>query len=160
MDVRTELVSQYRAGLAMLRQCIDACPEDVWVSGKHPRTYWRIAYHAIFYTHLYLADDLESFVAWEKHRDKIPALWGDPDVEPPYSREETLAYLDFVDANVASWVQAIDIERKTSGFDWYKMSKFEHQLVNIRHLGGHMGQLSEILMAHGADVDWVGKKHS
>ena len=49
----------------------------------------------------------------------------------------------------------MDLEAKTCGFSWYKVPKLEHQIVNIRHLGGHVGQLSELLMANGILVDWV-----
>jgi hypothetical protein len=35
------------------------------------------------------------------------------------------------------------------------MSKLEHQFVNLRHLGGHVGQLSELLMARGMTISWV-----
>jgi hypothetical protein len=30
-------------------------------------------------------------------------------------------------------VDGFDLESSQSGFDWYRMSKLEHQLVNIRH---------------------------
>ncbi len=37
------------------------------------------------------------------------------------------------------------------------MSKLSHQLMNLRHRQGHIGQLSELLMARGIDTDWVAK---
>ncbi len=45
-----------------------------------------------------------------------------------------------------------------TGFSWYpSMSKLSHELMNLRHLQGHVGQLSELLMAHGIDTDWVAR---
>ncbi len=53
--LRSALKSQYHASLAMLRTAIRACPEDLWSSSDgHANRYWRIAYHTLYYTHLYL----------------------------------------------------------------------------------------------------------
>lgn len=37
------------------------------------------------------------------------------------------------------------------------MSKLSHELMNLRHTQGHVGQLSELLMARGIDTDWISK---
>ncbi|MEZ4647921.1 MAG: hypothetical protein R3E97_03900 [Candidatus Eisenbacteria bacterium] len=44
-----------------------------------------------------------------------------------------------------------------SGFSWYKMSKLEHQFVNLRHIQHHMAVLAGRLREF-ADVGtrWVG----
>jgi len=156
--IRDALKGQYYGTLAMFRQCIERCPEDVWLSGTFPRTYWRIAYHSLFYTHLYLMQAEKDFVAWDKHIDDATNLWGEdnPQDSAPYSREELLAYTDQVIAMVDGCVSGMDLVTQDSGFHWYpKTNKLEHQIVNIRHLAGHMGQLSELLMAHNIDVDWI-----
>jgi hypothetical protein len=57
MDLRAALKEQYHAGLAMLAECVEKCPDDLWTSGTHPRTFWRIAFHAAFFTHNYLVQD-------------------------------------------------------------------------------------------------------
>lgn len=159
MEIKRALKGQYRAGLAMLRQCIERCPDDLWEAGEHPRNFWRIAYHAVFYTHLYLQVNEEAFQPWEKHRKHVPSLWEDhrgaPPVDPPYSREETLAYLDLVYEQVDEWVDLIDLDAQQSGFDWYPIPKLDHQILNVRHLQGHVGQLQELLYARGVDLDWV-----
>ena len=54
MNIQTALSSQYKASLLMLRQTVERCPTDVWTEREHPRNPWRIAYHAVFYAHLYL----------------------------------------------------------------------------------------------------------
>ena len=68
MNLKQSIKGQYHAGLEQLRQTIDRCPDDVWTGGEHPRTYWRIAFHAVFYTHLYMGQNEESFRPWEKTR--------------------------------------------------------------------------------------------
>jgi len=161
MDVfKRALITQYRAALAMLRQQIESCPQDVWTSGEHPRNFWRITYHAIFYTHLYLMQTEDDFVPWENHRDGVTDLW--PDAEPPvvepYTREDILVYLDSIFDSVEEWVTRLDLETDDPGFHWYSIPKADHQVLNVRHLNGHVGQLSELLMAHGIDTNWVSTK--
>jgi hypothetical protein len=160
-ELRSALVKQYLASLEMLREVVTVCPEELWVSGVHPRNYWRIVYHALYYTHLYLAPDEKSFVPWENHRDEARILWDKPKVETPYSPSELLEYLDLIVKHVPGAVEALDLNKKSSGFAWYpNMGKLDHQLVNLRHLQGHVGQLSDRLMAIGIETDWVGKLKS
>ncbi len=163
MDVRSALKGQYCAALGMLRQTIERCPEPVWLSGEHPRTYWRIAYHALFYTHLYLQPDLESFVPWSGHRadsNHIEALPWPPHAEPPacepYARGDVLAYLDELTGMIGHGVDALDLDAPSCGFHWYHMPKLDHQMMNIRHIQQHAGQLAERLYAVGVELDWIG----
>ncbi len=60
--LRSALKSQYHPSLAMLRTVVRACPEDLWSSSNgHANPYWRIAYHTLHYTNLYLQPNSESF---------------------------------------------------------------------------------------------------
>lgn len=163
MELSRALEGQYRAGLAMLRQCIERCPDAAWAAGDHPRSFWRIAYHAIYYTHLYLMPEEKDFEPWEKDQPHARILWDDdeagvPPVETTYSQSEMLDYLTLVESNLKPWIEKIDFEAPTSGFSWYKIPKLDHQLVNLRHLGIHIGQLQELLFARGIDLDWVGRR--
>lgn len=158
MDIKESLKGQYRASLKMMRECVAVCPEDLWVAGEHPRNFWRIVYHSLYYTHLYLMPSEKEFVAWGRHRSDSRILWDQPAVEEPYSVAETLEYLDFIADRMEKWVDALNLESPETGISWYKnMGKFDHQLVNLRHLQGHVGQLSELLMARGIETTWVGK---
>jgi hypothetical protein len=163
MGLKPALKGQYHAGLAMLRQCIDRCPDDLWPAGEHPREFWRIAYHVLYFTHLYLMTGEHAFVAWEKHEDQAHNVYGSeedgiPSREATYTRAEVLDYLDMIDRNVDGWVDAIDLTSQSSGFSWYKIPKLDHQLLSVRHLGVHTGQLQELLYARGVDLDWVSKR--
>lgn len=162
MNVKADLVSQYRAGLAMLRDCLTQCPDDLWSAGAHPRTTWRIAYHALFYTHFYLMPDCDSFVPTEIFVWHGRILWEDdeagmPPEETTYSQADLIGYLDFIDAHIPEWVENLDLASPTSGFPWYPISKLAHQFVNLRHLSGHTGQIQELLYARGLSPRWVGR---
>jgi hypothetical protein len=168
MELRQALKEQYHSGLVMLAECAEKCPEDLWLEGEHPRPFWRIAFHAAFFTHLYLGQNEAAFRPWPERRAGVHhGLWHQPwEVEPYelpegaeiYTRNEILDYLRYVDALVDHTVDHLDLTSDETGFSWYRnMSKLSHQLMNLRHLQGHVGQLSERLMARGIDTDWVGR---
>ena len=165
--LRLILKSQYHASLAMLREAIELCPDDLWLSKAHQNAYWQIAYHALFFTHLYLHGDHAAFRPWKEHQsanqnpDGIP---GPPDpasklplVPEPYTRAQALAYWDILNGMVDGAVEALDLQSPQSGFPWYKMSKLEHQLVNLRHVQHHAAQLADRLRAAlDTGIRWVG----
>lgn len=165
MNVRPALKSQYHAALAMLRETIERCPEDLWTAGEHPRTYWRLAYHALFYTHLYLEPGEEAFRPWDGHRpnvnftDRLP--WPPhemPEVVEPYTRAQLMEYWRVCDGMVDGAVDSLDLDAQECGFPWYpRTPKLDHQINNIRHIQHHAAQLAETLGAAGVDVEWVGR---
>lgn len=156
MDLKLALNRQYLLGLEMLRQCVDRCPDELWELGKHPRTYWRIAYHAVYFTHLYLQPDSKSFAPWAQHRQNVQNLWGRPPSVEPYSRAEMLDYIQLIEDSVSAALDSLDLQAPKSGFALYKMPKIDLLMLNLRHLQGHIGQLSELLMAHGVEIQWAG----
>lgn len=150
----------------MLADCVERCPPSLWLTGEHPRTVWRIAFHAAFFTQLYLGQEEASFQPWPARTEKIhPGLWTDPaELEPfelakdavAYSISEMLAYIQYVDHLVDMLVDELNLDAQETGFSWYQnMDKLSHVLLNLRHLQGHVGQLSEILMRQGIDTAWV-----
>ena len=162
MELRQALKEQYHAGLAMLAECVAKCPEGIWLKGEPPRTFWRIALHAAFYTHLYMGQNEEACQPWPGRREGIDhGLWEDPAYPEGgeiYRRDEILDYIWFVDKLVDPTVDQLNLDSDETGFSWYpNMSKLSHELMNLRHLQGHVGQLSELLMARGIDTDWVAR---
>ncbi len=123
------------------------------------------AYHALFYTHLYLADSEAHFTPWPKHRKEYqfmgPTPWpphAPPQIGEPYDKEAILEYLAFCQRHVTERAPQLDLEA-ASGFGWLPFGKLELQFYNIRHLQQHTGELMERLGARaGIDVDWVGMK--
>ncbi len=157
MNVKLALQRQTHAALAMLRECVELCPAETWTSGPHPRSFWRIAYHAAAYAHLYLFPNLDSFQPWSKHRQDCTYLEGEaPDVAP-YTQAEILECIDLIDSEVEARLDALDLDAETCGFTWYPaVSRVELQILSLRHLHGHIGQLSEILIGKGIDTTWLG----
>ena len=161
------LKSQYHANLAMLREAIELCPDDEWASGRHTNAFWQVAYHSLYFTHLYLMPRWEDFRPWSGHRNdnqNPDGIAGPPDpnsqlplIPAPYTKAQVLAYWAECDALVDDAVDALDLDSADCGFSWYKVSKLEHQLVNLRHLGHHTGQLADRVRASTSQgVRWVG----
>src|SRR5690606_16958609 len=93
--VRHVLKSQYRAGLTMLREAVDSCPDEVWLNDEHVNAYWQIAYHVLYFTHLYLQPTPTHFQPWPGHQSGVQnedGLGGShpdsdlPVLPSPYSR--------------------------------------------------------------------------
>ncbi len=154
--------SQYLAALEMLNQAILQCPEELWEDARFPNQFWQIAYHVLFYTHLYLQPTEEDFLPWEKHKQDYHSFEGlteavpDPQNIIPYTKPEVLEYLEFCRREVNLRVVSLDLEAE-SGFYWLPFNKMELQFYNIRHLQHHTGDLSERLGSN-ADIHirWVG----
>ena len=166
MDARRTLTDQYHASLAMLADAIRRCPDDLWTDAAYPNKFWHVAYHALFFAHLYLQKDVASFVAWEHHRAEYqflgPLPWPPhrmPNIGAPYTTEEALDFWELCDAMVDNAVSQMDLEAADSGFWWYKVSKLEHQIINIRHIQHHAGQLADRLRSNvRTGVEWIGGK--
>ncbi len=160
MDIKDALKGQYHAAYRMLADCVEKCPDDEWTSGKFPREFWKVAYHAALFGHLYLMQTEHDFKPWSKHRDKAEELWEEDAAEvEPYTRDEMLEYIAEVRELINPTVDALDLETSESGFHWYpNITKLEHELLSIRHVQGHIGQLSERLMLRGIDTEWYSRR--
>jgi hypothetical protein len=166
MNLQEVIVSQYQASLEMLKQTITRCPESLWNAPGDKTKFWHIAYHALFYTHLYLQDSEQTFTPWINHREEYqflgPLPWpphAPPRIGEPYDRDSVLEYLAFCQRQVAERVPQLNLEA-ASGFDWLPFGKLELQIYTIRHIQQHAGELMERLGTRAdVEVDWVGMKH-
>jgi hypothetical protein len=143
--VRQILTGQFEAALAMLHQCIEACPPEHWEGTIANATFRWVAYHALFFTDLYLSPNEGTFELRELHH-----RGGDerqPVAAPGLSKDETLAYVPLCRQKIfASLVTETEESLAgPSGFSWYKITRGEMHLVNIRHIQHHTGQLSAYL---------------
>jgi DinB superfamily len=161
------LKSQYHAALAMLREAIARCPDDLWLDARPKNAFWQIAYHTLFFAHAYLGDRA-TFQPWAEHQgdnQNEDGIAGPPDpnsklplIPKPYTKDQALRYWALVDGMVDHAVGTMDLNRRDSGFPRYQMPKLEHQLVNLRHIQHHTAQLADRLRAAcDMNVTWKGK---
>jgi hypothetical protein len=156
MDVRTTIISQYQAALAMLKQTILACPDSLWHNPTDQNKFSQIAYHALFYTHLYLQESEGAFRLWPAHREEYRLGGGDAAAPAePATKATVLEYLAFCQQQVVEKIPATGLDA-ASGFDWLNFTKLELQFYSIRHIQHHVGELMERLGPHASELDWVG----
>ncbi len=167
-EIRAILKSQHHASLAMLRDTIARCSDRQWMATDHPNAFWQVAYHTLFFAHLYLHRDRDSFLPWAEHQannQHEDGLSGPPDpqsslplIPDPYTRSQVLTYWKLCDDTVDPAIDGIDIHSPNCGFPWYKdVTKLEHLFINIRHIQHHTGQLADRLRNEAQEgTRWVG----
>lgn len=156
------VVAQLRAALAMLRSTIEACPEELWNRESDHNRFWALAYHTLYFAHLYLSSSEDAFVPWER-KVKGKAGFGRTDLgdwteltpADTYAKADVLAYCDHVDGLVHSLVASTPFDAP-SGFSWLPSTRGEAHLDNLRHIQHHAGQLAERLrQAADAGTQWI-----
>jgi hypothetical protein len=168
-NIRSILKAQNRAALAMLKKAIEECPEDLWLRQDQANAFWQLAYHTVFFAHLYLQPDSASFRPWKHHQGNVQhedGIAGRPDpqsklplIPDPYPREKVLEYLQFCDDHLDSWIDSFDPLQSESGFHWYKVTKLEHQLISLRHIQHGAAQLAARLRSElGIGIGWVSSR--
>lgn len=159
------LVSQYKAGLGMLRQTLERVPEEQWNKEGYTNPIWQIAYHTIWATQFYLNANPESYVPFQNALNGAESLGGNNDWENPepeiklegyHSKTELLNFINDIELNLKSAIEKISFE-DNSGFEWYPYSRLELHLNNLRHIQHHTAQIIERLKAIGVtgQVWWI-----
>ena len=164
MDHAAVITSQYLAALEMLKQSVVKCPEALWNSPDDKTKFWHIAYHALFYTHLYLAEPGKTS---RRGRNIGRSMSSSARCRGRLMRRRRSASLSTRRASSNTWpsVSSTSLERVPqldleagSGFGWLPFGKLELQFYNIRHLQQHTGELMERLGTRASiDVNWVGR---
>ncbi len=151
------LVAQYEASLCMLNDCLEKCPEEHWegVIGKYP--FWMVGYHTLCFADLYLTRRKEDW----RPRAIHPKGYSELLEEYPsrkFAKGEILEYVEFCRAKVGEGIASETEEslKGPSGFDWYKVTRGELHLINVRHISHHAGQLSAFLRRVEVKPRWVG----
>ena len=162
MDTHNTIRSQFHASLDMLQDAIEACPEDMWDRAEDLNRTWQLAYHALFYTHLYLQPSEAYFRPWPRQEDHYRAMgkqakWlGLEEASgAPLDKAGVLEYLAFCRQEVDARTEALDLESE-SGFSWLPMNKLELQFYSNRHIMQHTGELYERLSKVDSELRWVG----
>jgi hypothetical protein len=162
LNIPEALGRQYHAALSALGNAAKQCPESAWLDSRYPNRFWHLAYHAHFYTHLYLQQSEKEFIPWRGHRPDYqflgPTPWPPfekPKSDIPYSKEEVLDYNQFCRVEVETRLRSMSLSAP-SGFHWLPCNKLELQLYNLRHLQHHTGQLIDRMRnEYGIGVAWV-----
>jgi len=158
--------SQIRSALAMLRAAVVDCPDELWNRTHDHNRFWVLAYHTVFYAHLYLSPSLEAFESFDRDVEGRAGFgredlgdWRQLTEEDTYKKEDVVSYIDAVDQKVAERVESTSFDAP-SGFHWLPFRKGEAHLYNLRHIQHHAGQLAERLRQDsGSPTKWVFHRH-
>ena len=166
---QTVIGRQFAAAIQMLRAAIEACPDSLWDDRTEGTPFWHLAYHALFYTDLYLSESVDSFQAREFHQDKANFLPGDyrefggivttPDIA--LTKDQLLDYAAHCLRKSGEAFHRLTSERarERCGFPWYQLNVGEFLLNNLRHTQHHTGQLILLLRRRAnIGIDWFGTR--
>lgn len=160
---------QFVAAVEMLRDSIQACPQELWDDREDGTPFWHLAYHVLFYCDFYLSESEDAFEARDFHVDQYNFLPGDYTgyldfgvVSTPndcLSKDSLLAYAEHCIAKSKSVFAELTEERarQRCGFWWYELNVGEFLINNLRHVQHHTAQLALILRRRAdIGVEWMG----
>jgi hypothetical protein len=131
----------------MLRLAIEACPESLWNRETDHNPFWVLAYHSVFFAHLYLSAAEETFEPFERDPAERAGFgrthlgnWTKLGPADAYARDDVLAYCRHVESLVSDLVNSAPFDTP-SGFHWLQFPSGEAHLYNLRHIQHHAGQL-------------------
>jgi hypothetical protein len=160
MELKSAFISQYKASLKMIQEAVSKADDVIWLNKEYKNPFWQIAYHALFYTDLYLSESESKFTPWEKHKDEYSSMSQTENkttIIEPYRQTELIEYLDKILGSLDKRIELTDFSA-TSGFYWLSFTKLELHIYNIRHIQHHAGQLIDRLREQaGLGTDWIGK---
>lgn len=154
------LTAQLEAALAMLDECVRACPDRHWegLIAKYPS--WQVAYHTLCFVDLYLSPDDASWRARLGERGLHPRGRRELDDEHPSRRFDQAELIEYIGICRRKLHEAMGAETAeslagASGFPRLAFSRAELHLYNLRHIQHHTGQLGAFLRKVGVGTAWV-----
>lgn len=143
------ITDQFNAALAMLNECVEKCPDELWYEPVVEWKFCQVAFHALFYADVYLGTTLEELKQQPFHREHANTFADYEDLKPErpqasYEKGFVRSYLEYC-RNKAKTVLAAETDESLAhrpGFDWLDIPRAEVHVYNIRHLHHHAAQLS------------------
>jgi hypothetical protein len=161
-SLKAMLLGQLEASLAMLKQCIEACPLEHYEGKIAGQTFRTIAYHTLFYVDYYLSPNENAFELRELHLrggdDRLSGV-----VSSGLPKEDTLAYVEVCRTKLLDTMasETAVLLKGPSGFSRLPISRGELHLYNLRHIQHHTGAMSAYLrrvdprLRETRDLGWV-----
>ena len=159
------LASQTFAALAMLKDCIDRCPEKDWLESHGDYPFSRVVFHALFDCDYHLSDNQEQFMGqafhannresfgdYEELEDRSPRILHDRDFLRRYHEH-------CVEKVERGFATRTDEELLVPNADIRgNMTKLERAVNVVRHLQHHAAQLGlRLQFITGEEMEWVSR---
>ncbi len=149
-----DLWKQFGAGLDMLTDSIQTCPDAIW---QVDQRFSQLAYHTLFFLDYYLTKEPVGF----SQPDQFSYSEFDEDPELViFSKSELLNYLDACRSKAKGFIFGLDAiqlkKRWINESQTMNFSMLEILLYNLRHVQHHVGQLNLVLRETSQTApDWV-----
>ena len=155
-DLASVLLSQFRAALGMLRDCIARCPAEHWNTPIVKYPFWLVAYHTLCFADFYLSPSESAWAPSPLYHPRGIAELNDEYPSRTFSQPELLAYLEFCISKAGPSLASESAETLNgpSGFPRYPCSRAEFHINSIRHIQHHAAHLGAFLRRAGIDTDW------
>lgn len=145
-SLKEYLWSQFGASIDMLRNAINACPDELWEDTDRQKQYWYLAYHTLFWLDFYLTGNPGSYIPYKD----IGLTEHDPAgiyPERVFTKEELLEYLDHGRSKCKNVISELTEENAGTLYKFGSINFpfLEMILYNMRHVQHHTAQMNLIL---------------
>ena len=130
---------QYGAGLKMLEDAIQQCPDDIWQDTTGEKIISHIAYHVLYWVDRYLCRNKDEGGNFKPFLE----IKHQKDEKFIYSKQELLEYLHFDRKRANKWFNelTIDILTSDSVYDFHGTTILSSLIYDLRHIMLHVGAL-------------------
>ena len=156
------VIAQYEAAFSTFDSILKQVPQNVWTGNIASKGFDQSAFHALFYTDVYLSQNEHVVREQEFHIQHTDVFEGYEEFtfDPPikrYTLDFVKEYLSFCLDKSRSSVEA-ETEESLAGeaeFSWQSISRGELHVYNIRHIQHHAAQLIlRIRLESEIDIKW------
>jgi len=165
-DINISIISQMKASLSMLKNCIQLCPDSEWEKDHNDYPFCQIVFHTLFDCDYSLCD-YESELKDQDIHIKYAQIFGDYRelIEQIPTKMADKAFIKEYFMHCYSKTE-LKINDKSledliiRNADVTKsMTKLERYINSIRHIQHHSAQLGlQLQYLSGHEMEWIGKK--
>jgi len=142
----------------MLVSVIEGCPEELWAREYAGVSFWREAYHALFWMHNFLGLKDKAFQFHPFGVDIDPRLFTPPN--NTCEQADALGYAAQTRAYIDEVFDALTLDElgRTDHYDETDFRSVYHRLMyGLRHVQHHVGKLTAYLNLEGIQLHhWKG----
>jgi uncharacterized damage-inducible protein DinB len=152
MTIGEELIEHFTRVWGTYRDAIRDIPEEQWRAGEVDYlTPSRLLYHVLEAAEFYSRETPKGF-NWGANQRRFGVDWEAATPEQLPTQEQTLTYLDEVQAQLEAWLKNAedsDILSPDSEYSWTGKSVLGRALYLLRHNQHHLGELNAELRRRG-----------
>jgi hypothetical protein len=159
------IASQLLASLYMLRNCIDACPEEDWHAQHNDQPFSMVAFHTLLDCDYNLCENDAAFKKQDFHRKHRESFADYEALENGvlqnfYERDFINRYCEYCIEKVVSVIETkTHVDLLIPKADVYRnMTRLERYVNATRHIQHHAAQLGlRLQFATGKTIDWISR---